>query len=210
MRDLADPQTTPQLIEPEGEMTRRSVMDPVAKVGNFVTNEVVSHIPSFTLRHLWYERYLGLQLGDEARIHLHCFLWHNGPGHVRRVGASIGPRSWINRHCCLDLRGGLEIGADVSISPEVMILTSAHDVNHPHFALTVAPVVIEDNVWIGSRATVMPGVRIGRGAVVASGAVVTRDVDPLTIVGGVPARPIGTRDPAATHYRMGGPLSLFE
>ena len=170
-----------------------------AKLGSYLTNEVVSHLPSFSLRHLWYERYVGLKLGEGARIHLHCFLWHYGPGQVRRVGARIGSRSSINRGCCLDLRAGLDIGADVSISPEVMILTAAHDVNHPQFELTAAPVVIEDNVWVGSRATVMPGVRIRRGAVVAAGAVVTRDVDPLAIVAGMPARPIGLRDPAAAH-----------
>jgi maltose O-acetyltransferase len=210
VQDLPTPRTIPQSAPPEADVTRRSFMDPVAKAGNFVTNEVVSHIPSFTLRHLWYERYLGLQLGDEARIHLHCFLWHNGPGHVRRVGASIGPRSWINRHCCLDLRGGLEIGADVSISPDVMILTAGHDLNDPRFRYVSDRVVIEDHVWIGSRATIMPGVTVGRGAVVAAGAVVTRDVEPLTVVGGVPARPIALRDEAAIGYPLGGELTLFE
>lgn len=192
------------------EPTGRPLVLRVAQLGKFVTNEVVSHIPSFSLRHAWYERYVGLTLGEDARIHLKCFLWHFGPGHVRRVGARVGARTWINRGCCLDLRGGLDIGSDVSISPEVMILTAAHDLNDPQFALTVAPVVIEDNVWIGSRVTIMPGVTIGRGAVVAAGAVVARDVAPLAVVGGVPARPIGLRDPAAAHYRLGGPRHLFE
>ena len=68
--------------------------------------------------------------------------------------------------------------------------------------------MIEDHVWIGTRATVLPGVRIGRGAVVAAGAVVTRDVAPLDIVAGVPARPVGRRslDPA---YRLPN-APLFE
>ncbi|HPU00025.1 MAG TPA: DapH/DapD/GlmU-related protein, partial [Armatimonadota bacterium] len=77
----------------------------------------------------------------------------------------------------------------------VHLITAQHDMNDPDFANVLAPIVIEDYVWIGSRATVLPGVRIGRGAVVAAGAVVTRDVAPLTVVGGVPARPIGERKP---------------
>jgi acetyltransferase-like isoleucine patch superfamily enzyme len=219
MRRLAsvDVQDVPKpraVLEQLARGATRPVARPLAfyllQVGNYLTNYVVSRIPSFTVRHVWYQRYLGLKLGDEARIHLNCFLWHYGPGQMRRVGARIGERTWVTRRCCLDLRGGLEIGTDVSISPEVMILTSAHDPHHPEFELTLAPVVIEDHAWIGSRATIMPGVRISRGAVVAAGAVVTRDVDALTVVGGVPARPIGVRNPSAVHYRLSGPLNLFE
>jgi maltose O-acetyltransferase len=58
------------------------------------------------------------------------------------------------------------------------------------------PTVIEDDEWIGTRALIMPGVRVGRGAIVGAGAVVTRDVDPFTVVGGVPARLIRRRDGA--------------
>jgi acetyltransferase-like isoleucine patch superfamily enzyme len=203
------PVLAPPAPETRGPIARRFASY-FAQVGNYLTNHVVSRIPSFAVRHVWYQRYLGLKLGDEARIHLNCFLWHYGPGQTRRVGARIGERTWVSRGCCLDLRGGLEIGTDVSISPEVMILTSAHDPHHPDFELTVAPVVIEDHAWIGSRAMIMPGVRISGGAVVAAGSVVTRDIDALTIVAGAPARPIGVRDSSAVQYRLGGRLNLFE
>jgi maltose O-acetyltransferase len=189
---------------------RHPVASALVRLAGYLTNHVISRIPSYTIRHRWYERYLGLEIGDGARILLDCYMWHMGPGQVRRDRCQIGPRTWINRQSCLDLRGGLEIGADVSISPNVMILTAGHDLNHPRFEYVPQRVVIEDHVWIGSRATIMPGVTVGRGAVVAAGAVVTRDVEPLTVVGGVPARPIATRDPAAIGYQLGGAFALFE
>ncbi|HYR94007.1 MAG TPA: acyltransferase [Methylomirabilota bacterium] len=106
---------------------------------------------------------------------------------------TIGKYTVINRQCCLDGRGGLRIGDNVSISPGVWLLTDEHDMNDPYFAEMLGPIEIEDYVWLGSRAMVLPGVRIGKGAVVAAGAVVTKDVAPYQVVGGVPARPLGTR-----------------
>lgn len=100
----------------------------------------------------------------------------------------------INKACVLDGRGGLTIGNCVDIAQEVNIWSEQHDYNDPSFRSLEAPVYIEDYVWIASRATILPGVRIGRGAVVACGAVVTKDVPPLSIVAGVPAKQIGTRN----------------
>jgi maltose O-acetyltransferase len=71
-------------------------------------------------------------------------------------------------------------------------------------------VSIEDYVWLGARAVILPGVTVGRGAVVAAGSVVTKNVPPLTIVAGIPARPVGMRDSAATVYELDWPLPLFE
>jgi maltose O-acetyltransferase len=189
---------------------RHSLRSRLVRLGYLTTNHVISRIPSYTVRHRWYRSYLGLKIEEGARVLLGCNMWHISPRHVRRSGSRIGARTWINRQSCLDLRGGIEIGADVSISPNVMILTAQHDLNHPRFQYVPEKVVIEDHVWIGSRATIMPGVTVGRGAVVAAGAVVTRDVEPLTVVGGVPARPMAVRDEAAIGYPLGGPLALFE
>ena len=82
---------------------------------------------------------------------------------------------------------------NISISPEVYIVSMEHDPNDPHFATRGSEVVIDDHVWIGARAMILPGVHIGEGAVVGACTVVTKDVEPYQIVAGVPARPIGTR-----------------
>jgi acetyltransferase-like isoleucine patch superfamily enzyme len=200
-----------RLEDEPGERTLRSSLRIfVIRLINFLTNYVVNHIPSFALRRGWYRRVLGVEIGDHAGFHLGCYLWFYGPGQIRRDGFRIGAYSRINRNCCLDARGPLRIGENVSISPEVTILTAFHRIDDPKFRVETRPVVIEDYVWIGSRATILSGVRLGRGSVVAAGAVVTRDVAPLEIVGGVPARPIGTRPAEALQYTLDGPFPLFE
>jgi acetyltransferase-like isoleucine patch superfamily enzyme len=88
--------------------------------------------------------------------------------------------------------GGVRIGDRVLIASGVAITSRAHPVTLPRYGVCEdAPVVIEDDVWIGAGAIVLPGVTVGRGAIVGAGAVVTRSVAPFTIVGGAPAREIG-------------------
>lgn len=115
---------------------------------------------------------------------------------------SIGSFCNINKHCVLDGRGTLIIGNNVDIANDVHIWTEQHDYNSPHFTAVASPVVIKDYVWIASRATVLPGVTLGQGAVVACGAVVTKDVPDYSVVAGVPARVIGKRNEELS-YRLG-------
>jgi maltose O-acetyltransferase len=177
---------------------------------NFVTNHVVSAVPSYALRHAWYRR-LGLQIAPGAGIHLGCYVWFYGPGHLRRTGLTIGRNTRVNRGCTLDGRGSLTIGDEVSISPEVVILTTQHAWRTPGFPLESRPVVIEDHVWIGMRATVLPGTTIGRGAVVAAGAVVSGTVPPLAVVAGVPARQVAERpEPALAYTFADAPFPALE
>lgn len=179
------------------------------RVLNYLTNHVVAHVPSFTIRRLWYRRALGIHFGDGACVLLGAYVWFFGPRENRRRGVAIGRNSRINRDCTLDIRCGMTIGDNVSISPEVMILTLSHDYNDPYFSdLDAGPVTIEDHVWIGSRAMILPGVTLGRGAVVAAGSVVTKDVAPMTVVAGVPAKPVAERG-AEPRYAIGKP-PLFE
>lgn len=116
---------------------------------------------------------------------------------------SIGAYTSINKKTLLDGRGGnLYIGKCVDVAQEVNIWTLEHDYNDPFYKAKGESVIIEDYVWIASRATILPGVHVGRGAVVASGAVVTKNVPPMSIVGGVPAKIIGKRN-VDPQYKLG-------
>lgn len=181
----------------------------LVRVLNYLTNHVIAHAPSYTVRHFWYRRVLGIQLARDAGVHLGCYVSFYGPGGIRRNSVRIGSRSRINRGCALDVRGGLTIGDDVSVSPDVSIVTIAK-LSTDRTSPEARPVVIEDNVWIGTRAIIMPGVTVGRGAVVGAGAVVLRDVAPLAVVFGSPARPVGARSAEESAYLLDSPFPLFE
>jgi maltose O-acetyltransferase len=114
----------------------------------------------------------------------------SGGRDVQRL-LSIGEHCWFNVGCRFDVHAPITIGRAVQFGQEVLILTHTHILGPPTRRageLLDLPVTIGDGAWIGARATVLPGVRIGEGAVVAAGAVVNRDVDPHTMVGGVPAK----------------------
>lgn len=180
------------------------------RILGYLTNHVVARLPSFAIRHTWYRKVLGMSLGRGAGIHLGCYVWFFGPGHVRRTGLAVGVNTRINRDCCLDARGSLLIGDNVSISPEVAILTTQHRLDAPGFPVESRPVVIGDHVWIGFRATILPGTTIGHGAVVAAGAVARGDIPPMTVVAGVPARQVGTRPREGVDYVLDQPFPWFE
>jgi acetyltransferase len=111
----------------------------------------------------------------------------------------IGRNTAINRLCVLDGRGGLVIGDNVNISAEAALYTGGHEVNSSNFAFYSKPVRIDDRVWVGTRAMIMPGVTVGEGAVVLPGAIVVRDVSPFAIVGGIPAVQVGQRSSDLTY-----------
>jgi maltose O-acetyltransferase len=159
----------------------------------YVTNNVIAQFPWAAARHQWYRHVNGLEIGQGSVVLMGAYLYVNVGRQNGKPSIAIGKHTVINRLCCLDGRGGLRIGDNVSISPGVWLLTDEHDMNDPGFRNRPAPIEIDDYAWLGSRALVLPGVKIGRGAVVAAGAVVTKDVPPYGVVGGVPARPLGTR-----------------
>jgi acetyltransferase-like isoleucine patch superfamily enzyme len=152
----------------------------------YICNHVIARIPFHCVRQWYYRRVMGFALGKNCALLLGCRF-------DAARGLTIGENSVINDSCRLDTRGGIQIGVNVSISSEVMVLTAGHDQNRADFGGYRRPVVIADRVWIGVRAIILPGVTLGEGAVVAAGAIVTKDVPPFTIVAGSPARTIGTR-----------------
>ena len=100
---------------------------------------------------------------------------------------SIGNGTYINRNTLIICHDKIDIGRDCKISWDVIIMDTDQ---HPIKGKTIEnrPVYIEDNAWIGCRCIILKGVRIGKGAIIAAGSVVTKDVPPWTIFGGVPAR----------------------
>ena len=152
----------------------------------FVCNHLVAHFPSHTARLWFYRAVMGFEIGKRAFIFM-------GAQFDTRGHFKLGDHSTINQRCRLDNRGGLEIGSNVSISADVCILTADHDPQSPSFAGRERPVRIGDYVFVGTRALILPGVVIGRGGVVAAGAVVTKDVAECSIVAGCPATEIGIR-----------------
>ncbi|MFI5273484.1 MAG: oligosaccharide flippase family protein [Ktedonobacterales bacterium] len=166
----------------------------------YATSHIIAHLPFFALRHAWYRHVLGWYVAPDASILMGQRVQMGG---IRTSGkrVSIDRGSIINHGCFIYTTGGLIIGQNVSISAGVWLVSGTHDMNDPNFRDLYKPIVIDDHAWIGARATILAGVTIGRGAVVMAGAVVARDVPPLAIVGGVPARVIGERklrDPAYT------------
>ena len=102
---------------------------------------------------------------------------------------TIGKNVFINHACSFLDMGGITIENDVLIGPRVNIVTENHPLDpKDRRALVTQPVVIKRNAWVGAGATILPGVTIGENAVVAAGAVVSKDVAANTIVGGVPAK----------------------
>lgn len=149
-------------------------------------NKIIGNLPSRRIRRFYLKAWLG-GLGQVSNFQIGCrFL--NG----RKV--FIGNNNVINFGCLFDGRiFHIRTGNNVSIGPEASILTLGHDPRSTNFQDAGGDVIIQDQVWIGYRAIVLPGVVIGEGAVVGAGAVVSKDVDPFSIVAGNPARKIGER-----------------
>ena len=104
---------------------------------------------------------------------------------------TVGKNVFINSACCFQDQGGLEIGDNVLIGHQVVIATLNHLADPLRRAdMTPKPVKIGNNVWIGSHATILPGVTVGDNSIIAAGAVVTKDVPANTVAAGVPAKVI--------------------
>lgn len=162
---------------------------------------VATWIPSHTIRNLIW-RACGLNLGSGSTLHTGVRVFD--PRQIR-----VGEGTIIGYAVFIDGRDQVSIGNHTDIASEVMIYSQEHDLATADFVARGAPVTIGDYVFVGPRAIILPGVTIGDAAVVAAGAVVTRDVEAGTIVGGVPAKVIGERQLKHPHYKLGR-FKLFQ
>jgi len=149
-------------------------------LNSIITPLYSKHLRAFVLRKM------GSKIAKGVSIYRNGYIWDGS-------NLEIGSGSTIGFKVHLDDRRGIKIRENVTIASEVMIWTLHHDYEDIHFKTIGGSVVIEDYAWICSRAVILPGVTIGKGAVVAAGSVVTKDVDPWTVVGGVPAKKISER-----------------
>lgn len=156
---------------------------------------IMGTIPLHTVRSIAYQL-AGMRIGRASCIHTGLRLYN--PANIR-----VGKGTIIGENTVLDGRAPLTIGNYVDIASEVMVYNSQHDIQDPYFRAVEKPVIIEDYVFIGPRAIILPGVTIGKGAVVGAAAVVTKDVSPFTVVGGVPADKIGERNLPNPSYILG-------
>jgi len=156
----------------------------------YLANRVVACLPSHRLRLFFYRHAMGFSIGTGSYIFMDAWFDTKGKGSF-----VLGSHSTINQKCRLDNRGTIIIGEHVAISAEVCILTADHDLRSPALAGRTRKVTIGDSVFIGTRAMLLPGITVGKGAAIAAGAVVTKDVPAYAVVAGVPARQIGSREP---------------
>ena len=153
---------------------------------DYVWNYIISNIPILFIREFFLKYVCRVKLGKHSIVDMKVFF-------IAPAKLVVGEFSHINRNCTIDARGGITIMDNVSISLNVTLCSAGHDCQSSDFKYVSSPITIEDNVWIGINTTILKGVTIGKGAVVAAGSVVTKDCEPFGIYAGIPARKIGER-----------------
>lgn len=163
---------------------------------------LTSYLPSHLLRKSIY-RFFGMKIGRNSYIYFGAEI--RAPRNI-----IIGADCIIGHRAILDGCNGITLGNNVNISTGAWFWTMQHDPQSPTFAAVGGPIVIEDNAWVSGRAIVLPNVFIRTGAVVATGSVITKDVEAYQIVGGIPAKSIGVRTRVLS-YRLGAtsPVPFF-
>jgi acetyltransferase-like isoleucine patch superfamily enzyme len=172
------------------EQTARALADKLPLIDDpmfidFLLNTFVNKIPFPEIRMALYRR-AGMKVDPTSNIMMYAFV-------LEANKITIGSNCIVGPFTTLDGRGTLTIGRNVNIAGEVLTIAGHHLVDSPTAEGLIGKIVIEDNAWIGMRATVLANVTIGEGAYVAAAALVNRNVEPYTLVGGVPAKKIRDR-----------------
>ena len=174
-----------------------------------------------------YLRYMDIQTGLIPSHHIRNFIYRQiwkadlkknvviyyGAEIRSSYNLSVGDGSIIGDKVILDARrGGIKIGKNVNVGSGVSFWTGQHDYNDPYFRSMPykrGPIKVEDRAWIGPGVIILHDVTIGEGAVIAAGAVVTKNVSPYTLVGGVPAKPIAQRNKDLRYIFTGDYLPFY-
>ena len=161
-------------------------------------NSVWNKIPSRHLRK-WFYVLLGAKIGK-------CSFPCRRVEVLLPLGLKLGDNVAVGWFAELDARGGISIGNDTNISSHVKLITGSHDIENPEFTADFKPIIVGHHCWIGTGAIVLQGVTIGDGAVVAAGAVVTKDIPPYEVWGGIPAKFIKKRTSQLFYHIGSTPL----
>jgi len=164
----------------------------------------ISLVPSHHLRRFVY-RALGAEVGKNVVFHFKT--------EIRGIHKlKIGKGTIVGDNALLDARSGLTLGENVNISSNVSLYTYQHDHRDPYFRCTsdnTKPIAISNRAWLGSNVIVLPGVNIGEGAVCCAGCVVTKDVEPYTVVAGIPAKKVNERSRDLQYDFKGKTIRLY-
>jgi len=180
----------PEYLHNWGKQRMKGLPSPIAKLGmriwflylgfTLFLATLVGYVPSHGFRRFMYRHVFHMKIGKGSVVYWQCRFFDPW-------GVSIEDHSVVGTSAFLDGRKKIKIGRCVVIASNVSIYTMQHNMDNPQFEVEGAPVVIDDYAYIGPGVIVLPGVHIGFGAVVGAGAVVTKDVSPYAVVGGVPA-----------------------
>lgn len=171
-----------------GRFKRRILQDSRVITQSFVFylfNNWLTNFPNYALRKFYLKNIMGIKVGQQTFIHMGCFFYPK---------VQVGNNSVIGRQC--HLLGDITIKDNVSITAQTYIFASSHYKDSSTFEAYVSPVVIEDYAWIGARAMILPGVKIGKGAILGAASTATKSIDDFAICVGTPAKQVGVRSEA--------------
>jgi acetyltransferase-like isoleucine patch superfamily enzyme len=148
----------------------------------YLFNYWLTFLPIYWVRKFYLQKMMGIKIGKQSFIHMGCIFYTN---------VKIGNNSVIGRQC--HLLGDITIKDNVSITAQTYIFASSHYKDSPIFETYCSPVVIEDYAWVGARAMILPGVRIGKGAILGAASTATKSIADYSISVGSPAKHVGNR-----------------